>query len=139
MKKTMKTIVLEMEENRDMLYDISYRGGNYGAKSGDVIAYLFPTVSNEVAEKIDSMMPGKFGCYCNYLGGGIRGAIARSDYDAKMPKKYARRLDAFTLACKARYEELEGDMNNEEDEDGETNWDGLATKSARASGIVSAY
>ena len=50
-------------------------------------------------------------------------------------------LDALLEAFVRVYENIENEegLNSEEDETGETNWDALATKSARRSGISSAY
>jgi hypothetical protein len=145
-KITVRDIVLKLEQENRIDYDISYyyyRGGKYGAKAGDVVAALFPTLSTEKAEELENLLPNKVGVYCNYLGGGLRGALCRSDYSKEMPTKYARRIDdAFTRGeCKRRYEEIENELglNDEEDSDGNINWDALGTRKMREASIESAY
>lgn len=110
-------------------YSVGGRGG-YCGFYGSSIAEHF---------KIREELPNKFGCYVNYLGGGIRGAITPSDFYKVTSATKKKLLTALAAACVRVYENLEGDMNDEEDEDGETNWDALATKAARAAGTVSAY
>ena len=140
-KKTVREIVLEMEEENRIEYEISHRGGTYGAAAGSVITALFPTLSYKKQEELEHLISSKFGVYCNYLGGGIRGAICRSDFDKKIPAKYAKRLDSFTRECKNRYLAIENEsqLNDEEDEDGNTNWDAAGTNRSRVAGVKSAY
>jgi len=56
-----------------------------------------------------------------------------------VPKEYAKKLYELVKVIVSRYIQLEGDLNETEDEQGETNWDALATKHSRKSGIISAY
>jgi len=111
-------------------YDIGYRGGGVGLYASNVAEYL--KISTD-------MLPRYVGASCNYLGGGIRGSITSGGYNDAITGRNAKVLDAISEACKRVYLFMEGDMNDEEYEDGETNWDAMATKSARNSGIVSAY
>lgn len=113
-----------------LTYDIGGRGGYLGA------------YSSEISEKFDipqHMLPGKVGAYCNYLGGGVRGSICGSTYHEDTPNTDV--LDVFIEACMRIYENEENGigLNDEEYEDGDTNWDAIATKMARDSGTSSAY
>ena len=113
-------------------YDISYRGGYLG---------FYNTSIAETFNINPNLLPGKFGAYCNYLGGGIRGTVNASDYSDKITGRKAKLLDELGLACVRVYENIENEsyLNETEDEDGETNWDALATEAARNRGICSAY
>ncbi len=137
----MREIVLKMQEENSIDCDISYRGGTYGAAADKVVATLFSTLIAYRQYEIVQMLPNKVGVHCNYLGGGLRGTINRSDYDKKMPAKYAKRLDAFTRECKKRYLEIENctGLNEEEYPDGDTNWEAMGTNRSRAAGVKSAY
>ena len=140
-KNTVREIVLQLEEENRIEYEISHRGGTYGAYASIVIDALFPTLMPLKCTEIASLLPRKVGVNCNYLGGGIRGTINRSDYSKELPAKYAKRIDSFTRECKRRYEEIENGagLNDEEYPDGDKNWDALATKGLRDAGIESAY
>jgi hypothetical protein len=109
-------------------YDIGGRGGYLGFYGSDVAAALNVNAND---------LPGKFGVYCNYLGGGIRGAVTASGYNKACSK--AALLDALSAACKRAYVNAEAELNDETYEDGDTNWDAIATKAARAAGTKSAY
>lgn len=140
----MKNIILQLEEAGKALIDLGHRGGHYGFKSGVVVGALFPELDYDEAEELDGNLPNKIGAFCNYLGGGIRGAVcgsaSQSDLEAHGVKpEHAEKLAEFIELCKDRYIELEGDLNAEEYEDGDTNWDAIATNSARKAGVVSAY
>ena len=141
MNNKMRKIFIELEENNSLIYDISYRGGKLGISSRDFVELFFPNKSENYKEKIINFMPLNLGSYCNYLGGGLRGAIGTSDYDVKMPKIVADKIDSFTLACKERYEEIENEssLNEEEDINGETNWEAVGTNKSRKAGVISAY
>ncbi|NQT22342.1 MAG: hypothetical protein HQ579_02770 [Candidatus Omnitrophica bacterium] len=114
----------------ELVYDIGCRGGSLGFYGSDVA---------EFAGCSESDLPGKYGCYCNYLGGGVRGAVVASGYSGKVGAKAAKLLDAIAEACKTAYVNAENGLNDEVYEDGDINWDALATQSARKSGMVSAY
>jgi hypothetical protein len=115
-----------------IFYNISYRGGGVGFYGGELSKHF----------KINqSLLPNKFGAYCNYLGGGVRGSITQSDFSENVQGRKRKLLEALSEACIRVYEDIENEMgmNDTEDEDGETMWDALATKGARDNGIVSAY
>lgn len=121
--------------------DISHRGGNFGFRSADVVGALFADKSDAVRDKILDFMPAKFGAFCNYLGGGLRGAIVVSDFSPDMPGYAAKRLTKFGALCKAQYKAYEDDMGLNDDEypDGDTNYEAIATAAVRGAGTVSAY
>jgi hypothetical protein len=129
--KNMLAILEQLHEDGHLIVDIGHRGGKLGLEAGKLVEVL------EIEEDILHLMPPKYGVYCNYLGGGICGALAGSGYDKLIPKAIAKKLDDFTEACKAYYLKLEG--LEEEDEEGNTNWEALGTMKARESGVVSAY
>ena len=116
-------------------FEISHRGGSYGMNSENVLRFL------GIDMKYDGYLPNNVGAYSNYLGGGIRGSIVQSDYSKDLPKKVSEKIDQFTLACKARYQDIENDsgLNDEEYSDGETNWDAIGTNRIRKAGVKSAY
>ena len=140
-KITVQEIVQNLENENRIQYEISHRGGTYGAKAGDVVSALFPTLSDDKAAEIANLIPNKTGVYVNYLGGGLRGSICRSDYAKSLPAKYAKRIDAFTRECKNRYLAIENGegLNDEEYPDGDTNWDAIGTNRSRVAGIKSSY
>lgn len=70
-------------------YDISYRGGGLGFAGSDV--------AQAVGVKED-YLPNKFGCGCNYLGGGLRGSIFPSDFNRSI-KGQKQTLLAETRKC----------------------------------------
>jgi hypothetical protein len=112
--------------------EIGPRGGGVGFYGSD-IAGEFSVSAND--------LPNKFGCGCNYLGGGVRGAIFASGYNRQtITGRKAKLLDALSAACIRVYNNVENDNGmNEEEVDGETNWDAMATNKSRAAGIVRAY
>lgn len=115
-----------------LIIDISYRGGGVGF-SGSAVASHF---------KIDtSDLPRNFGAACNYLGGGVRGAITGSGFNRNLPERKVKLLTALQDAMVRVYESIEDEnsLNDEVDEDGEINWDAKATNLSRNAGIVSAY
>jgi len=139
--KTVADIVSALGEENRIQYDIGGRGGTYGAPADYVVEALFPTLEQEKINEIVNMLPNKVGVHCNYLGGGLRGALVRSDYDKALPAKYAKRIDAFTRECKARYLAIENDggLNDETYPDGDTNWEALGTNASRRAGVESGY
>ena len=128
---------MDLEDQGLAVYDIGYRGGNYGLAVNDFIDKFMP--ENIKVDDIIDMLPNKVGVYCNYLGGGLRGAITGGGYSEKLPKKLAKIVDDFVKLCRQRYMEMEDGLNDETDEDGETNWDAVGTKASRNAGVVSAY
>ena len=112
--------------------DIGHRGGTLGISS------------QVVSEKLgipSQLLPGMVGAYVNYLGGGLRGSIQTSSYSREVVGDKKELLDLLLGACVRVYENLEDEsgLNDEEYEDGDTNWDALETKMSRMAGISSAY
>lgn len=126
--------------------DVGYRGGTLGMYSENLIKeFIAPIIGldyDEIAE-IHSWLPTKIGCYCNYLGGGIRGSVSKSDYDVLIGEKYPEvkeLIDGYLDLCLEFYEKIEEDANlNDEDYDDDINWDAVATNNVRKAGIKSAY
>lgn len=126
-----------LEELQDLgignvFYDVGYRGGGVGFYSNDVSEHFGVP---------EYYLPRKFGAGCNYLGGGIRGSVFASNFDEEIQGEERELLEELAQACVRVYIDLENEsgLNDEVDEDGETNWDALATKGARDGGIESAY
>ena len=112
--------------------DIGHRGGTLGISS------------QVVSEKLgipSHLLPGMVGAYVNYLGGGLRGSIQTSSYSREVVGDKKELLDLLLEACVRVYENLEDEsgLNDEEYEDGDTNWDALGTNMSRMAGISSAY
>lgn len=137
--KTMKELeqvnTLEDLENLnigEVYCEISYRGGGLGFYSNDVANHFEVEAYN---------LPPKFGAGCNYLGGGLRGSIFGSTFSNRITGKKADLLNELAEACKRVYENIEDEnnLNDEEYEDGETNWEAVGTKMSRRAGIESAY
>ena len=105
--------VLELENAGKIDYDISDRGGHYGLSRGDVADLL------GLGGYAD-YLPSKVGAFRSnsrsYDGGILIDSITTSGYDKNLPAKYAKRVDAFTDACKKRYIDLENlcGLNDEE-------------------------
>jgi len=134
-KKEVRELLLEAEENGNASWDIGYRGGTYGMSAEKALELL------GIDEDCSHLLTRKVGAHCNYLGGGLRGSICRSDYSDKLPSKIARKIDMLIEACAKRYEEIEngGGLNEEEYPDGDTNWEAQGTNRCRNAGVVSAY
>lgn len=117
-----------------VVVDIGHRGGGLGFRGADVAEFF------EVQEYAFGR---NFGAACNYLGGGVRGAIFFGGFGVKYveSKQTAKLIQALGEATVRVYNNLENEsgLNDEEDEGGETNWDALATKNVRKSGVRSAY
>jgi hypothetical protein len=115
-----------------MKCDISYCGGGIGFYSDNVA---------DVIGVEGWMLPNCIGAGCNYLGGGLRGAIFPSTFHQDVPEDKAEILTALADACVRVYESIENEagLNSEEDEDGDTNWDAIGTNASRREGIISAY
>ena len=131
-----KIYTLEQLKELDMgspIYDIGERGGHLGF-AGIHVANRIGVSSN--------YLPKSYGVYCNYLGGGIRGALTHSGFDDKISIRKKQLLEALADACKRVYINIEADMGliDEYDEySGEPNWNNMATNTARNNGTVSAY
>jgi hypothetical protein len=122
----------DLQEIGRVLVDIGHRGGKVGLSS-DIVSEELGIPSH--------LLPRMIGAYVNYLGGGLRGSIQTSSYSSEIVGKKKELLDLLLEACVRVYENLEDEsgMNDEEYEDGETNWDALVTKMSRQAGISSAY
>lgn len=122
------------QHNLSIIMDISYRGGKLGVYGSDIAREL------NISE---NSIPSKVGAFCNYLGGGLRGAISCTSgfQNHGVPKRKAELLDEFCEMCKRVYENVEDEdgMNDEFDENGEINWETKGTNASRNAGIVSAY
>jgi len=114
------------------VYDTGRRGGRFGYHGSEVSRLL------DIPE--DSIS-GISGAYCNYLGGGIRGAVTGSGYSSSLPKAKQALVKAFQDACVTVYINLENGtgLNDPEYPDGDTNWEAQGTAASRKAGIVSAY
>jgi len=128
----------DLEDKGLVVYEVGYRGGNYGLCVNDFIDKFMPKGLENVDDIVD-MLPNNVGVYCNYLGGGLRGAIVGGGYSEKLPKKLAKIVDNFVKLCRQRYMEMEDGLNDEVDAEGDTNWDAIGTNASRKAGIVSAY
>jgi len=126
--------IYDLEDQDVIDYEISYRGGNYGISAQKFIERFAPE------EDIEALLPGHIGAYCNYLGGGLRGAICKSDYAKETPARIAKMVDNFVSLCARRYAELEEEMLlNDEGEADDPNWEAMGTNACRRAGIVSNY
>ena len=132
--RKIKKQLRQLEEEGRIDYEISYRGGHYGLKREEAWNLL------KIPEKdrIEEYFPPKIGVYCNYLGGGIRGAIVGGGYSSEVSERTAKKIEDFYSACKQRYEEIETEWANDP-ESFTDEWNEKATRRARAQGIVSAY
>lgn len=141
MNKTIYNKLIKLEEQGAVEYDITHRGGTYGVRIDDALKIAGTT--REELEAAGAHLPVRLGAFCNYLGGGVRGAVTgisvQDMLDHNVPEKVAKKLGALIEAAKVRYIELENGMNDEEDANGEPNWDAMATNAARKAGTVSAY
>lgn len=104
--------------------DISYRGGGVGFYGVDVARAL------DISE---GDIPGKFGAYCNYLGGGLRGSINSSGFNDNLwnsvTRNKARLLEELARACVRVYDYI----------DNESVEDDVMQGVARVKGVKSAY
>jgi hypothetical protein len=130
-----KIYTLEQLKELDLgspIYDIGERGGHLGF-AGIHVANRIGVSSN--------YLPKNYGVYCNYLGGGIRGALTHSGFDDKISIRKKQLLEALADACKRVYNDIELELGlfDDTDADGETNWNNVATKKARESGTISGY
>ena len=122
----------DLQEIGRILVDIGHRGGKVG---------IYSDIVSEELNIPSHLLPRMIGAYVNYLGGGLRGSIQISSYSSEIVGKKKELLDLLLEACVRVYEDIENEsgLNDEEYEDGETNWDALATKMSRQAGISSAY
>lgn len=131
LRKASTVAELERILGAQAVYEVGHRGGNLGLRGGDV--------AEAVGVDAD-YLPKNYGVYCNYLGGGVRGAVCPSGYDEAIKGRKAQLLDELAEACKRAYIAIEdGDGLNSDYPDGETNWDAEATRRSRQAGVKSAY
>ena len=133
-KKQLNAIqtIKDLQEIVRVDYEIGYRGGSLGIPAGQVASLLGIE---------EHLLPGKIGVYVNYLGGGLRGGLARSTFSSHITGRKKEHLELLIDACERAYINAENEigLNEVEDEDGETNWDAIGTNAVRNAGIVSAY
>ena len=107
--------ILQAEEEGKLSIDISYRGGYYGARAS--VACELLGLPDHVADQL----PNKVGAYCNYLGGGLRGAIVCIDAGDMIghgvAKTYAKKIARFAELCKQRYNEIEAGEGLQDEDD----------------------
>lgn len=125
LKKVQTLEQLEALGLQGLTYDVGGRGGHVGFHSDMVAEQL----------KVKGELPRKIGAYTNYLGGGVRGSILRSENN--LFGKKGELIDALVDACVRVYMDIENEAGLNEDE--EDDWDAKATRAARAAGISSAY
>ncbi len=118
-----------------IIVNVDHRGGGVGF-SNKVIADYFGVSAD--------LLPKNFGAGCNYMGGGVRGAIFPSTFSDQITLSFPRKsklLTELANACVRVYQSIEDEnnMNDELNDNGETNWETMATKATRAAGIISAY
>lgn len=135
MKKEEIDAIESIDEFEDIIcsldvIDVSGRGGKVGVKGSRLAAVL------GIEEDI---LPPMFGIYCNYLGGGMRGALCRSGFSPNTSLEVKELLESVLKAIERIYLSCENPMNEEYLDDGEINWDAVATNSARRAGVKSAY
>jgi hypothetical protein len=90
----------------EVVCEISYRGGGLGFRGVDVAREL---------DIDEGDLPRNFGVGCNYLGGGVRGAVVASGYNKKVSADKAKVLDALSEACKRAYLNAEQEAGIEDD------------------------
>jgi hypothetical protein len=113
-------------------YEIGHRGGYVG---------FYATSVSEALSIPEWQLTGKVGAYVNYLGGGLRGSVGTSEYGRVEGKRKIRLVEELLEACRRAYINAENEigLNDEEDGDGDTNWDALATAKVREAGVTRAY
>lgn len=115
----------------NVFVDVSHRGGGIGFYASDVSEHFGVN---------EFHLPRKFGAGCNYLGGGVRGSVFASNFDTEIQGDERVLLEELAQACIRVYEDIENENGlNDDYEDGETNWEALATKAARSNGTQSSY
>ena len=133
-KQQIKEKLYLLEEKDLVDYDINHRGGHYGLVRQEALNLLKILEEDQIVE----FFPPKIGVYCNYLGGGLRGAITPSGYNKDVSAEVAKKIDAFCQACKERYEDIEKSWA-EDPEAFTDEWIEEGTQKCREAGIVSAY
>ena len=130
-----KLNLFDREKTGRIDYEIGDRGGYYKMMTEEALELI----GENGSELIN--LPDCIGCGCNYLGGGVRGKVFGSGDFVKhgINERVAKKLDELVALMIERYIELEGSMNDDFDDEGETNWNAEATKQARMTGTVSVY
>lgn len=116
----------------DLHWEVGTRGG---------FIYFSSTTVSDFFGIPEWQLTGKVGAYVNYLGGGLRGGVATSEYNRVEGKRKMRLVQELLEACRRAYISAEDEMgmNEEEYEDGDTNWEALGTARVRAAEIFRAY
>ena len=105
--------------------DVSHRGGTLGVSGSDMSRFL--------GTKLE--FPSKFGVYCNYLGGGLRGALVQGDMPEDLKSADYETCQIFLKAMIRVYNSIEQEAGLQDEND----WDWKGTKASRESGVRSAY
>lgn len=109
--------------------NVGHRGGGLGFYAYDVAEAIGVDVED---------MPRMYGAYCNYLGGGVRGAVTPSGFNTgNITGRKAGLMEELANACVRVYIHLENTWRDDEEQYDE--WNERATEAARRAGIKSAY
>ena len=126
------TTLTELSAIANVSYQIGDRGGFLGIP-GETVATLLDIESH--------LLPKSVGVYVNYLGGGLRGGICKSQYSSEITGEKKELLDLLIDACQSAYIDAEYELclNEDYDDNGEMDWNSIGTKAVRTAGILSAY
>ena len=126
------TPLTELSAIANVSYQIGERGG-FLRIPGKTVAALLDIEPH--------LLPNNVGVYVNYLGGGLRGGICKSQYSSEITGEKKDLLDLLIYACQSAYIDAENELclNEDCDEDGEMDWNSIGTKTARIAGIISSY
>lgn len=126
------TTLTELSAIANVSYQIGDRGG-FLRIPGETVATLLDIEPH--------LLPNNVGVYVNYLGGGLRGGICKSQYSSEITGEKKELLDLLIDACQSAYIDAENELclNEDYDDDGEMDWNSVGTKTVRTAGILSAY
>ena len=126
------TTLTELSAIADVSYQIGDRGGILGIPR-EAVATLLDIEPH--------LLPKSVGVYVNYLGGGLRGGICKSQYSSEITGEKKELLDLLIDVCQSAYIDAENELclNEDYDDDGEMDWNSIGTKAVRTAGILSAY
>ena len=126
------TTLTELSAIANVSYQIGERGG-FLRIPGKTVAALLDIEPH--------LLPNNVGVYVNYLGGGLRGGICKSQYSSEITGEKKDLLDLLIDACQSAYIDAENELclNEDYDDDGEMDWNSIGTKTARIAGIISSY
>src|SRR3972149_12025311 len=89
-----------------IICDVGYNGGNLGFQREDISKYFEIDIDD---------LPEKFGAYCNYLGGGLRGSICASTFSDRIKGRKVELLIEFGKACIRVYKTIENETGLNKD------------------------